>query len=73
MARTRIVVTIGPASSSDATILQLIDAGAGVFRLNFAHGTREEHGSAIDRIRRMAKNQAQRLAPRDLIDQSGGA
>src|SRR2546426_5782996 len=54
MARTRVVVTIGPASSSEATILQLIDAGAGVFRLNFAHGTREEHGSAIDRIRRMA-------------------
>ena len=54
MARTRIVATLGPATSSDAMIGALLDAGADVFRLNFAHGTRDDHGRRIDAIRRLA-------------------
>jgi pyruvate kinase len=54
MARTRIVVTLGPATASDAMIGALLDAGATVFRLNFAHGTRTEHGRLIEAIRRLA-------------------
>ena len=41
--RTKIVATIGPASSDAATIAALFDAGADVFRLNFSHGTHEDH------------------------------
>ncbi len=54
MARTRIVVTLGPATASDAAIAALLDVGADVFRLNFAHGTRVEHGRLIAAIRRLA-------------------
>lgn len=52
--RTKIVATIGPASSDENTIRQLIEAGADVFRLNFSHGTREEHRGTIRRIRAVA-------------------
>jgi len=41
--RTKIVATLGPASSDAATIAALLDAGADVFRLNFSHGTHEDH------------------------------
>lgn len=54
MIRTRIVATLGPASSSDERIGELIEAGVNVFRLNFSHGTREEHGRRIAAIRKAA-------------------
>jgi pyruvate kinase len=41
--RTKIVATLGPASSDPATIAALLDAGADVFRLNFSHGTHDDH------------------------------
>jgi pyruvate kinase len=49
--RTKIVATMGPASREPAVIRELIDAGVDVFRLNFAHGTPEEHGENVERIR----------------------
>ena len=49
--RTKIVATIGPASRSRAVLRRLIEAGATVFRLNFSHGTHEEHAEVIARIR----------------------
>ena len=51
MRRTKIVATVGPASSSDVVIRELLDAGVNVFRLNFSHGTHQSHGETIDRIR----------------------
>ncbi|MBI2930650.1 MAG: pyruvate kinase [Planctomycetes bacterium] len=54
MTRTRIVATLGPATSSEERIRELIDAGVDVFRLNFSHGTHEEHGRRIEIIRRVA-------------------
>jgi pyruvate kinase len=54
MARTRVVATLGPASRDEATITALVEAGVDVFRLNFSHGTHEEHGTTIAAIRRAA-------------------
>ena len=52
--RTRIVATVGPASTSDEAVAALIEAGVDVFRLNFSHGTQAGHGEMIARIRRLA-------------------
>lgn len=51
MRRTKIVCTIGPASESDEVLERLILAGMDVARLNFAHGTHDEHARVIQRIR----------------------
>ncbi len=52
--RTKIVATVGPASESDDLIAKLISAGVNVFRLNFSHGTAEQHVRVAARIRRQA-------------------
>jgi pyruvate kinase len=54
MRHTKIIATIGPASRSDETIAQLIDAGVDVCRLNFSHGTHETHAQTFHRIRAAA-------------------
>jgi pyruvate kinase len=51
MRQTKIIATLGPASNSEAVIRELIAAGVDVFRLNFSHGTHEDHAVAIARIR----------------------
>ena len=51
MRRTKIVCTIGPASSSYESIKRLIEGGMDVARLNFSHGTRREHSLVIENIR----------------------
>jgi pyruvate kinase len=52
--RTKIVCTIGPASSSEETLRALISAGMNVVRLNFSHGTHDEHARVIERVRRLS-------------------
>lgn len=47
---TKIVATVGPASSSYESLLELVKEGVDVFRLNFSHGTHEQHKEVIDRI-----------------------
>ncbi len=47
---TKIVATIGPASSSYAMLLELVKAGVDVFRLNFSHGSHEDHLQVIHHI-----------------------
>ena len=54
--RTKIVATLGPASSSIENIKALYEAGVNVFRLNFSHGTHQSHGEIIDRIRSLNLN-----------------
>lgn len=49
--KTRIIATLGPASARKETIAALYRAGASVFRLNFSHGTHEQHKSVYDAIR----------------------
>jgi pyruvate kinase len=51
---TRIVATVGPASESPEQIAALIDAGVDVFRLNFSHGSHEEHRVRAEIIRKIA-------------------
>lgn len=52
--RTKIVATLGPASSEEKIIHQLIVAGVNVFRMNFSHGSHEQFSKAIDIIRKIA-------------------
>ncbi|MAS34183.1 MAG: pyruvate kinase [Anaerolineaceae bacterium] len=52
--RTKIVATIGPASSDEEVLRQIIRKGMNVARINFSHGDHETHGETIDRIRRIA-------------------
>ncbi|SDH13564.1 pyruvate kinase [Desulfosporosinus hippei] len=54
MRRTKIVCTIGPASESPEKVQELLAAGMDVARLNFSHGTHEEHGRRIEILRREA-------------------
>ena len=49
----KIVATLGPASESPEMIRSLFDAGADVFRLNFSHGTHDDHAARIARIRKL--------------------
>lgn len=48
---TKIVATLGPASSTPEMIRTLFDAGADVFRLNFSHGRQEDHAERLRAIR----------------------
>src|SRR5437868_1434602 len=51
MRRTKIVCTIGPATSSEERLEQLMRAGMNVARLNFSHSTHQEHELVIERVR----------------------
>jgi pyruvate kinase len=62
MRRTKIVCTIGPATSSEERLEQLIGAGMNVARLNFSHGKQEEHAAVIERIRSISKRLGSSIA-----------
>src|SRR5690242_19073777 len=51
--RTKIIATLGPASSSPEVMTRLFQAGADVFRLNFSHGTHEDHAARFAMIREL--------------------
>src|SRR6476620_7529364 len=51
MRRTKIVATIGPASREPETLIRLVRAGMDVARLNYSHGTLEEHAETVRRVR----------------------
>ena len=53
--RTKIVCTLGPASSDPETIREMVRAGMDVARMNFSHGTHEEHRQRVERVREAAK------------------
>jgi len=62
MRRTKIVATLGPASDSPEMIGKLIQTGVDVFRLNFSHGSAEEHIARCNTIREQAKQQKKFVA-----------
>src|SRR6202790_2091859 len=51
MRRTKIVATIGPASREPDTLLRMVEAGMDVARVNYSHGTLDEHAETIRRVR----------------------
>jgi len=53
--KAKIVATIGPASQSEETIKELINAGMNVARVNFSHGTHEQHAQRIAIIRKVSE------------------
>ncbi len=53
MRKTKIVCTIGPASESEEVLREMFQAGLNVARLNFSHGTHEEHLVRINRIKKV--------------------
>ena len=53
MRKTKIICTIGPASDNEKTLTAMCRAGMNVARLNFSHGTHEEHKVRIDRIKKV--------------------
>lgn len=60
--KTKIVATVGPASESEDMLLALAKAGVNVFRLNFSHGSHEEHLLRIERIRKINKEHGFHIA-----------
>jgi len=55
MRKTKIVVTLGPATNSEEMVTRLIKSGVNVFRLNFSHGDHEIHKKSIELIRSVSK------------------
>jgi pyruvate kinase len=53
--RTKIVCTIGPSSSSPETLKALIQAGMNIARLNFSHGSHEEHAKVISHLKTVSR------------------
>src|SRR4051794_30083387 len=60
--RTKIVATVGPASRDPSVIRAMVEAGADVFRLNFSHGTHDEHSRALAAIRAVGDETGRRIA-----------
>lgn len=69
MRKTKIIATLGPASSDEQTLRQLMLAGVNVFRLNFSHGTHEIHAKTLANIDRLNKELGLHIAT--LADLSG--
>ena len=54
--KTKIVATVGPACNTYEKLLALVQEGVNVFRLNFSHGTHDEHAKVIEHIHRINKD-----------------
>lgn len=59
--RTKILATLGPSSNTEENVSALIDAGVDGVRLNFSHGTHEEHQKTYEIVRRVAKEKGVRI------------
>jgi pyruvate kinase len=59
---TKIVATLGPASTEPAVLARLIAAGVDVFRFNFSHGTADDHLLRADRVRAAARDAGREVA-----------
>src|SRR5262245_34999900 len=59
--KAKIVCTLGPASNSESALRDLMRLGMDVARLNFSHGTHEEHARTIKRVRRVAEKEGRTI------------
>ena len=62
MRRTKIVATIGPASRDPEVLVRMVEAGMDVARLNFSHGSAEEHAETARRVRDAADRAGRQVA-----------
>lgn len=53
--RTKIIITLGPATDNEQVMSKLIDAGIDLVRLNFSHGTMDEHKRRVEMVRRISQ------------------
>jgi len=60
--RTKIVATVGPASREPSLLRAMVRAGVDVFRLNFSHGTHDEHSAVLESIRAVETETGRRIA-----------
>jgi pyruvate kinase len=59
--RTKIVATLGPASRAPEVVRAMVEAGVDVFRMNFSHGTHDEHSAALATIRSIGDERGRQL------------
>src|SRR5689334_19976652 len=59
--KTKIVCTLGPASNSEPVLRDMMRMGMDVARLNFSHGTHEEHARTIERVRKIAEKEGRTI------------
>ena len=69
MKKTKIICTLGPASETEEVLSKMIDAGMNVVRLNFSHGTHEEHAKKIALIKKV--REAKKVPLPILLDTKG--
>lgn len=60
--RAKIICTMGPATSDPAVLRRLADAGMDIARLNFSHGTHEQHAATITRVREVERETGRPIA-----------
>lgn len=69
MRRTKVVCTLGPASSSREALVRLVSGGLSMARINMSHGDRDTHRATIERVREVAGEQGRRVPI--LVDLAG--
>ncbi|HZX95652.1 MAG TPA: pyruvate kinase [Myxococcales bacterium] len=62
MRKAKIICTMGPASREEPTLSRLVEAGMDVARLNFSHGSHDDHARAISNVRKAAENAGRPVA-----------
>ena len=62
MKKTKIICTIGPASQDEQTLEKLVNAGMNVTRINFSHGSHEEHLGKIKNIKKVREKLKQPIS-----------
>ena len=62
MRKTKIIATAGPSTRDEGVLERLVEAGVDCFRLNFSHGTFQEHAGVIEAVRRLSEKHGKPLA-----------